>query len=268
MVATPKKANPCHDIKTMSRHQFLHIVSRHQNGVTTPLQPTVGVSSRDTLAASLCRDTKDLVVTDLSSHAAFVSQRQRPFRDTLNSCPLSRHKNHVATLNQPSPIPAMSRHKIDVATWGPEETGRAHAQRCSARCCWPLHTGQAMSRLSVCSLARTCALPVATQHTVSRPEQEVGSSPLQLLPYTHLFIYFFQNSLVALQPLLGSYSLYKTCYLYTSQIKEYNHNPFSCSKTGIIFQNSTKHNLFFFYFFLWTILPIIPRTPKVIFSQS
>ena len=28
------------------------------------------------------------------------------------------------------------------------------------------------------------------------------------------------------------------------QNKEFNYNPFSCAKTGIIFQNSTKHNLF------------------------
>ena len=29
--------------------------------------------------------------------------------------------------------------------------------------------------------------------------------------------------------------------LYSSQIKELNYNPFSCAKTRIIFQNSTKH---------------------------
>ena len=44
----PKKVRPCRDTNTMSRHKFLQTVSRHQNGVATPLQPTVELSGRDT----------------------------------------------------------------------------------------------------------------------------------------------------------------------------------------------------------------------------
>ena len=95
LVATPnsgrntKQARPCHETKSvsqhqlvlassdtnllsqplkgqpMSRHQSLKMVSRHQNGVVTPLQPTVELSDRDTRS---CVATPKTVSRQTSAH--------------------------------------------------------------------------------------------------------------------------------------------------------------------------------------------------------
>ena len=179
-------------------------MSRHQNHVVTPISPNSVATSkwcrditsthsgsfrsrhqkllRDTPTAPICRDTKDFVVTDLSSHAAFMSRRQRPCRDTPNGYPRLdlKIKSQPRTCLVPSQ-PCRDT-KIEVATWG---------------------QGKPVSR--------SCTSSLSWHHLLCHDLRlEMGSSP-SVWSLAALF-FFVQNPLVAFLPLLYSYSLYKTCY--------------------------------------------------------
>ena len=118
-VATPPITWPCRDTSPMSRHQdpppcpssvATPIFGRNPKRpthVATPISPNSVATSkrcrettsahsgafrsrhhklhRYNLVAPFCRDTKDCVATDLSSHASFVSRHRV-------SCPMLRHQ--------------------------------------------------------------------------------------------------------------------------------------------------------------------------------
>ena len=141
---------------------------------------------------------------------------------------------------------------------------------------------------------RTWCLPVTTSKLGHDPVLEISSSHSSLCLAQN---FFFQNPPLALLPLVRPYSpkkkkklLLPRCSsltlqitknprdLYSSQFKELNYSPFSCAKTGIIFQNSIKHNLFIFknwndcpdFIFFRLILDYFAQnsqTPKVTFSR-
>ena len=146
--------------------------------------------------------------------------------------------------------------KIQVATFS-----RLNQVATSNRC-HDLGPKNQVTCLVPTSWARAGALPVTTPNLGRDPTLEIGSSHSSFC--LAQFFFFFQIPPVAFLPPLGSHSLKKKqkllllrCSsltlqitinfsdLYSSQIKEFNYNSFfSCAKTGIIFQNSTKHNLF------------------------
>ena len=175
----------------MSRHQLR---SPYSLCVATPLKPPTEASCHDTKNVSRHPQRPSLLLHEGSC------------RDPkLVHCvaPLSRHNTCVWTHDSPNyPQPCCDT-RIYVATWGQEEPGCAHAQRCRS----PLHASQTMSRPVMCSLEHACSLPGLTPKPCRDPASEMGSSPtIWSLATSFSFLFFFylesSNSLPATSWLL------------------------------------------------------------------
>ena len=256
-------SKPSHDTKNFIATLNCQTMSRHQK------------VCRDTELLRPCRNTKGCVTT------AFCSLRS--FRvATPQQLPLSRHGKSCRDSEPACPSPAMSRHKNWCRNRRPKTPCRMQA--CRARTTEGLH---ALARApGSAGRDTTCCVATRTRKwAVAHP-----ASPLHIFFSFSLCStyckatekknsYFFTKATGTGKTHKITRKCINTCYLYISQIKEFNYNSFSCAKTGIIFQNSTKHNMFmfknwhdcpekyFFFTYFWTIMSIIPQTPKVIFSQ-
>ena len=216
--AQPSHCRPCRDIQFMSRHQFLLAVSRHQNGVATPLRsPSVATSKmvsrpqvssgpfllrRD--AAFPCRDvpcchpSHDLKL--MSRHPIQPAATQ-PGRDVPFLVATSR-PSRPANLTS-----AMSRRQNGCRDTNFSSLGRDTSWTSRPRLIWPSSRARCPGRGSVLAMSRAAArtaapalrtycLPVTTSKLGRDPVLEIGSSHSSFCLTLKKF-FFFSNPPVA-----------------------------------------------------------------------